>query len=291
MLRAGRYAEAATLLERLVAASPGSFDIYEDLGWAYLGVGRNRASEQAYLTSLRNLPEHAERLWGLAEALRRQGEYAEAIQAYERSLVQRPSMGETHMGLALAYAQLGDFPKAFEHTRRQVEINPASTIGLTNLAQLGIMVGEFDEAVRASELLLQLGPTDPSAHYARWNALNAAGYHEREVAALRESLELFPDEWMYVCRLAWRLAVSPGDDPDPGDEALRLAHRAVELKPDHARSLDTLAAAQASSGDYEEAVRTARHAVELASATAQSSLDEEIGNRISLYESGQPYRE
>ncbi|HXV76368.1 MAG TPA: sulfatase-like hydrolase/transferase [Candidatus Polarisedimenticolaceae bacterium] len=289
--RAGRYQESVAVLEQLVAESPRSCDPYADLGWSYLATGRSRSAEGAYRESLRALPQHGERLWGLAEALRRQGRYEDAIEAYRASLVQRPEMFESHLGLALSYGSLQRFDEAFEHTRRQVEINPSSTIALTNLTSLGVQVGEFEAAISASERLVELDPTSLELHFARWNAMTRSGKPEREIAALRDSHRRFPDQWMFIWALAWRLAVTRDTAEDDLREAVRLGEQAVELNPNHARSWDAFAAAQAAVGDYEQAVAAARQAHALAAASPDTSLAGQIAARLESYETGRPYYE
>ena len=291
LIAAGRWDEAASLLETLVAASPRSYDLYEDLGWAYLSLGRAADAERAYRESLTALPGHAERLWGLAESLRRQNRLGEAIDVFQRSLVQRPEFGEAHLGLALAYAARGEPQAALEHAKRHTEINPGSTIAWSNLATLATQLGRNDEAVAASERLLALAPADPQAHYLHWDTLRAAGRRDEELGALRRAHQAFPDEWLFTCLLAWRLAVTPGQDGAALDEALELARQAVRVNPTHPRSFDTLAAAQAARGSFPEAVEAGTRALALLQGPDAKSLGDEIRARLALYRAGRPYQE
>jgi len=161
MVRRGRFERAIEVLENLVRQSPESLDLYEDLGWSYLGMGRAADAERAYETSLTNLPDHAERRWGLAETQRRQGKYDEARGNYERALAQRPSFGEAHMGLALVYSEQGDFETAFEHALEHTEINPASGIAWLNVLNLSMELERYDDALAAADRLAALDPSNP----------------------------------------------------------------------------------------------------------------------------------
>ena len=77
-----------------------------------------------------------------------------------------------------------------------------------------------------------------------------------------------------------------------GSWALLLAKRACETTEyKNPRFLDTLAAAYAETGQFEEAIQTAQEAIEKALAKKQKSLAEEIKKRLKMYQSRQLYRE
>jgi hypothetical protein len=55
--------------------------------------------------------------------------------------------------------------------------------------------------------------------------------------------------------------------------------------------LRTLAAAYAENGEFEDAIRTARSATQLARMHGEDSLMMDLDQQIALYELGLPYRE
>jgi len=55
-------------------------------------------------------------------------------------------------------------------------------------------------------------------------------------------------------------------------------------------ALDALAAAYASSGRYEDAVRVARSGLELSLAAGQTAVAAQFRQRLELYQKGQPFR-
>jgi tetratricopeptide (TPR) repeat protein len=71
-------------------------------------------------------------------------------------------------------------------------------------------------------------------------------------------------------------------------QALAHAKRAVELAGnDNAGLLDSLSAAYAELGDFEEAVRWQRKAVQIAS----DEIKDQLAAHLELYKQGQPYRD
>ena len=63
--------------------------------------------------------------------------------------------------------------------------------------------------------------------------------------------------------------------------------KAVELMPNHAGYRDTLAAAYAENGQFENAVEEQRRAIQLLGIAANSDFED----RLNLYLTGQPYHE
>src|SRR5262249_57640536 len=91
-------------------------------------------------------------------------------------------------------------------------------------------------------------------------------------------------------RRGWLLATCPEASVRDGTRAVEQARKACDLTGwKDGGYLDTLAAASAESGDFTEAVRWAKQAVEVG-----EDDKEELGNmrqRLSLFQAGRPYRE
>ena len=101
-----------------------------------------------------------------------------------------------------------------------------------------------------------------------------------------------PDSPALVNALAWSLATSPDRLLRDGDEAVRLATKACRLTEfSHPELLDTLAAAYARVGRYDEAVDTERKAIELAKQEGTTASLESFNARLALYEAGKPFAE
>jgi len=90
--------------------------------------------------------------------------------------------------------------------------------------------------------------------------------------------------------LAWVLATSAEATDRDGAEALRLA-RQVCAKGGQPSHLDTLAAACAEVGRYDQAAQIARQAHDKARSSGQHELAAKIASRLKLYEQGQAYRQ
>ena len=91
--------------------------------------------------------------------------------------------------------------------------------------------------------------------------------------------------------LARVLATSPDPSLRDPERALRLARAASESHASDPFVLDTLAAAYAALGRFEEASSTAQEALAQAEERGNAQLAAEIQARIELYALGRPYVE
>ena len=111
-------------------------------------------------------------------------------------------------------------------------------------------------------------------------------------AHFRRVLEVRPDWPPSLAGLAWLLATYPDPAVRDAVEAVALAERAAEVtNHEEVGALDVLAAAYASAGRFDQAVTTARAALELASARDQESLAAGIRQRLQTYLRYRPYRQ
>ena len=118
----------------------------------------------------------------------------------------------------------------------------------------------LDEAIRND-------PAELDALIARHQLPDAEPEYRRETveligkaaAALRRAIAETDDEPAYYNQFAWLVGNTEGDS----DEALRCARKAVELEPETAAYLDTLAHVYFGRGDVENAVKHQTRAAEL----------------------------
>ena len=89
---------------------------------------------------------------------------------------------------------------------------------------------------------------------------------------------------------AWELAVSPVADLRNGAFAVEVMEGVTAERPTPAY-LDTLAAAYAEAGRFDDAVRAQQRAVDALPGTVPPAARASFSERIELYRSGQPYRE
>ena len=120
-----------------------------------------------------------------------------------------------------------------------------------------------------------------------WNEL---GEFENAVNDYREVIRLDPQETLALNSVAWILATCPDDAVRDGELAIDYATQACEISEwKSPNDLDTLAAACAEAGQFEEAVKWQTQAIELAENAGREDLAD-YQSRLELYQAGMPYR-
>jgi len=105
------------------------------------------------------------------------------------------------------------------------------------------------------------------------------------------AIRLNPRDGGSLLRLAWLRSTAASAETRNGKQAVSLALKLNRaLQGSDPTVWDTLAAAQAETGDYDNTVRSARQALELCK-DDRPELAEQIGLRLRLYEQRKPYRE
>ena len=182
------------------------------------------------------------------------------------------------------------FPEAVTALERAADLDPRD---VQTQLQLGVAlgtVGRPDEAIARLEEVTRLAPTLADAHTKLAIMLMVSGRRTDAITHHRLALERDANSLVSLRGLAWMLAT----DPDPAlrnpAEAVSHAERAAELtRFGSPQIMDTLAAAYAASGRFDDAIRAAEHAVSVASQSGNAELASAIRARVELYRKGQPY--
>ena len=199
-----------------------------------------------------------------AYKLAAQGKVDEALTIVNRIIANYPNNWRAHFlkAAVLVLAKRGDDAlREMDQSIRLAQHSNVSTALLSELYQSKgrscIDYGRYLDARRALETAVHLQPNDPTT-------LND---------------------------LAWMLATAQNKEVRNGRRAVDLASKACRLgRWTNAFAIDTLAAAYAETGRFDEAVRYEQLAIQNLSPEDRKDQLSGMENRLQLYQSGQPYR-
>jgi spermidine synthase len=218
------------------------------------------------------------------------GALGPAADHLRRAVELRPTSADLHYKLGIVLQADDDLEGAESQFRQALELEPEHAAARAGLGSALAALGRYDEAIECFRAILRARFNDPEAHHALGSALIMTGQLDEGLPHLREAVRLRPDWSVALNDTAWILATF-GAYRQPA-EAVRLAERANELTDDpDANLLDTLAAAYAAAGRFEEAVTVGQAARERALAEGDTELEREIARRLELYRRGEPYVE
>lgn len=294
---------AAAGLVNVVPARGQSRNDAQDLrrlGLAYQEKGQLDKAAEQFRAAVAVAPNWLTVRYNLGTTLAQLGQGTEAVQQlrFALSLATNLGPGETdsvvagvHHNLANVLRQLGQNEEAAQHYRRATELDPGGGEALTYL-RLGNTLAELGrpEAIEAFTRCLSIDPQNVDAINGLVRALIREARYREAIGVLTDAAGLGVDT--LTNDLAWLLAVCPEAELRDGARAVRLATRlcpeTTDCQPTY---LDTLAAALAEAGRFDEAVKVARQALDLARTAGDESLAESLTSRLQLYEAGQPYHE
>jgi spermidine synthase len=211
---------------------------------------------------------------------------------YERAAALHPMHGETRANLAAIDAGIGKLEDAARRYEEALRINPRFRSARTNLGQIRAVQGRLPEALDHFREAVKLAPWISETHSHLASALVLTGQIDEAFRQFNEAARLAPRSPAPLNAMAWVRATHPDPRVVDGDEAVSLATQAMRRAPGkHPLILDTLAAAYASAGRYDEAVATAKAAYEAATASGNAGLADLVRGRLTLYEKGASFRE
>lgn len=288
-----RYGDAdgAARHEKDQRSSLGEAAEAYELGIVLSGEGKQDQAIEQFKEALRLAPDDPLVHFGLALALEQKGDYAEAVKHCEESLRTTPDHPRKLYSLGLMLGKAGRNQEAAEHLAKLVQIEPENVSACTNLGLVLARQGKLDEALTHFTEALRLAPNDGQVHLTRAGVLEESRHVLESLVDYREAVRLNPERKDWADHLARLLATYPSDEVRDGAEAVRLAEGVCAgPAPRNATFLDTLAAAYAEAGRFEEAAATAREALSLALESGKADLAAEIQQRLELYQAGRPFR-
>jgi protein O-mannosyl-transferase len=250
------YTDIETLWRTTIERNPTAWMAHDNLGALLFREGRVREAIVHFQKAVEIDAEQPEPQANLGNALLQNGDVEKAIAQYYNALRIKPNYAEVHYNLGNALLHNGRADEAIDHYEKAIALKPDYADAHNNLGIVLFQKGEVDQAI---------------AHYQR-------------------ALEINPQDLQARANLAWALATSPQSTVMKAI-AVKLAQQANELtgKTDPT-VLHILAAAFAQRGQFPEAIETAEHGLQLATAQSKGSLVEALRTEISFYQMGLPYR-
>ena len=240
-----------------------------------------------------------------------------AIQHFTAALEQNPT-AEAHRRRAVAFAALGRYDEALQDLSEAIRRDPRNVVAYNDRGNVERKLGRLDDALAGFNQIVEQGVRHPAVYTNRglvradvgdyssaledynaavqldprfapaWEAAGAArqvlGEYQRAIQNYERAVNSDSGFARAHNNLAWLLAAAPDDLLRDGMRAVEHATKAAELsgfKEPH--SLDTLAAAYAESGRFEE---WAERALQESTEAPRSEIEE----RLTLYRAGKPYR-
>ncbi|MBA4188357.1 MAG: hypothetical protein C0467_10170 [Planctomycetaceae bacterium] len=310
--------------DRVLKLDPGRAPIYGLRGRAHAERGDTESALRDYATAIANDPENLSRylLWRAqlhldcenytaadadtaaiiaadptnADAhftrgtIRQQdGDHEGATESYTATLAIKPDHPFALLGRAHCHFNRQDYAAVIADCNRVIELMPGVVKAYELRGTARKTLGNFDGALADFNEAIRLAPSAvmpynyrASLHYARQNYGGAVRDH-------MEALKRDPRHAGTFNQLAWVWSTCPDPDVRNGQRARECATRACELTEwAEAGFLDTLAAAHAECGEFDDAVKWQEKAMGLLDGDVEKEADYQ--SRLDQYHLHKPAR-
>jgi tetratricopeptide (TPR) repeat protein len=177
---------------------------------------------------------------------------------YQEAISLRPDYGDAHFNLGKVYSAQGRIDDAVDEWQTTLSLQPRDAEALASLAGAFVRQGKV---------------------------LEATLYYERAIAAPVPSIYALNN-------LAWILSVSPDSSLRNGVKAIALARTAVTISRGQSPIfLRTLGAAYAETGNFQDAIKSAERALDLARNRQDVDLANDIEDDLAKYRMSAPVRD
>lgn len=262
--------------------------------------GRLEEALVYYRAALRANPKHWETHNNMGQLMLQMKQFEQAIRHFNEVPLTVPEgvtpsendkslISQVHYHLGVALSAQDEKDKAIRQFREALLIKPEHAkahnhLGLTLQSQ-----GKMDEAIKHYRQAITAEPNYTNAHMNLGFALQSQDKLSEALGHYRQVLESEPNSVVLLNNMAWILATHADSQIRNANQAITFAERAAKLtKHQNAQILDTLAAAYAAAGQFDQAVATAEAALNSAIAKQDEDLANHIRKLLQRYKQAKP---
>jgi tetratricopeptide (TPR) repeat protein/peroxiredoxin len=284
----GKISRAVQYYERALKIDPNYAGAHKNLAIILQGRGQFVEANSYLRQALRITPDDANAYLILGHITQRQGNLLQAIYFFHQALKLDPDYAEAHSKLAMVFYEQKKIEPAIKHFQRAFQLQPKSQEARFNLANALNSHGKFDKAIEHYDQILSDMPKNSMVMVKLAEAYRRRGDTDKAIKLYTSTLEVKPDFPLAMNGLAWIWATDSDEKWRDGTRAVALAGRCCQITQNKmVPALNTLAAAYAEVGRFENAVKWQVEAIEVTPEGSRAELEA----RLQLYKAGEPYRE
>ncbi len=297
LVKMDRIDDAVKLLSDALQVKPNE-GLYRLRGIIYRTQGKEEEAKEDLDKAIAMQPRDPLSLLQRAEIFLAQNDVKRAKQDLKEAIRVAPQVADSVSAVRIRCyiaAEEGRMADAINDMKLLVGHAPDDPFWKLQLANLYLQDKRPTQAIEITNEILKQDDKNVSALRMRADTRLGIGEHVEAIKDYERALTLGIDEPTQksgvLNNLSWVLATSPKDEIRNAEKALKYGKEAAELTEyKEAHILSTLAAAYAENGNFEEARKWSKKAVELATEEEHAQLDQ-LQQELKSYEESKPWRE
>jgi tetratricopeptide (TPR) repeat protein len=291
---AGRYDEAIDLSDKALQNKLSSSllsNAYMTRGNAYSSKGDWDRALRDYDEAIKIQPINYDALTNRGNAYARKGQRDKSTQDYNEAIRLNPKLFQAYCNRALNFLDVGDPERALADLNESIRLNPKFAEAYSRRSVVLLRLKRNDDALADADTAVTLTPDNPEAYFYRGRLRSSRNEYPQARADYERVLERARNPQSGVWNaIAWFLATCPDQAARDGKKSVLLATKACELTQwKNTSLLDTLAAACAEAGDFDQAIKWQSETLRLYDDAGDSRPAME--KRLALYKQHKAYRE
>jgi tetratricopeptide (TPR) repeat protein len=223
-------------------------------------------------------------------AWQKKGDSDRAMEDYDKAIKIDPNDAYAYNNRGLLLEKKGDSYRAIADYDKAIEIDPQYAHAYNNRGLSWYAKGDYDRAIADYTKAIELDLMYTYAYDNRGKAWYAKRDYEHAFADYSRAIKIDPNDADAYNSFAWFLAACRKSKYRNGVKAVALAKQAVELE-DTAGHIDTLAAAYAEAGEFQDAIKTEEEAIAKLREEGNTKDIAEFEKHLASYKSRKPWRE
>jgi tetratricopeptide (TPR) repeat protein len=285
------FDKATELLTEALKGNPDLAPAYVLRGLAHAAKDRYDEAIKDFTRAYELMPNDERPLLLRAATYQEKKDFDRAIIDFTEVLRKKPEDEAVYISRGLCYAQKEDDDKALADFEQAVKLNPKNVQALQLRGSAYSQKGDKDKALADFKEAISVDPNNAGTYLFRAQLYLVENEPELALADYEEVMRRAPGYAGALNDYAWTLATNPKDSVRDGRKAVEYAKKAChESDYKHAPTVDTLAAAHAEAGDWEQAVKWQEEAVKLAATTHPEEV-EGMKERVEQFKQKKPFRE
>ena len=230
----------------------------------------------------------------MGNAAEKSGNYSKALKCYDAALVVNSRSSVASYNRGLVFFKQADYEKAIADFGEAMKLNPFDAQCLRLRCMAYKRLGAYEKALEDINRAIETAPENYAGYADRGIVYSKMGDSGRALEDYHHAMELAPERSLAYNNLAWLYATFPKSEVRDGTKARELALKACELSDwKKFNEIGTLAAAEAETGCFDEAIKHQEQALDMAKAdkaTERKMLDQ-MADALNGYRQRRPYRD